>query len=172
LRDKDCSRCPEETARYVWRINFAPNYSAGLESSEPRLEEPAQPKIGPALLELNPYDILFSDESYFDTCDTHRSAYQRDGEAQQTRPTERSVTKVMVWGVIGVGYATLVIMNSGTVNATQYVETLKEYLVPKIDTTRHIFMQDGASAHTAKFTQESSQSKTFAKWSGQPRVVI
>ena len=48
----------------------------------------------------------------------------------------------------------LVIMNSGTVNATQYVETLKEYLIPKIDTTRHIFMQDGASAHTAKFTQE------------------
>lgn len=110
--------------------------------------------LGPALLELNANDILFSDESYFDTCDTHRGAYQRDGHAQQTRPKERYVTKVMVWGVIGVGYATLVIMNSGTVNATQYVETLKEYLVPKIDTARHIFMQDGASAHTAKFTQE------------------
>jgi len=69
------------------------------------------------------------------------------------RPQERYTSRCMVWGVIGVGVKILD-FPKGRITAETYIKTLRERLLPKIDIDRHIFMQDGAPAHTAKITKE------------------
>lgn len=94
-------------------------------------------------------DILFSDEAYFDCSDHHRRAWQRDGEPQQERPREKYTSKVMVWGVIGINFSVLVLLNENVCGET-YTQTLKKFLFPRIDKTRHVFMHDNAGVHTCK----------------------
>lgn len=62
--------------------------------------------MGPALLALDPETLLFSDESYFDTNDVHRNAYQRPGEDQEQRKM-RSATRPSVLYGESLGWATL-----------------------------------------------------------------
>jgi len=40
----------------------------------------------------------------------------------------------------------------GTMDHERYIEILQQFLIPKLDLDRHIFMQDGARPHKAKAT--------------------
>ena len=60
----------------------------------------------------------------------------------------------------------LVILNDTVVNKDTYCETLRDFLIPRIDRERHIFMQNGAKPHTARQTMDLLQKKgiTVLDW--------
>ena len=58
-----------------------------------------------------------------------------------------------------VDFAMLVILNDTVVNKDTYCETLRDFLIPRIDRERHIFMQNGAKPHTARQTMDLLQKK-------------
>lgn len=109
-------------------------------------------ELGQQLLQHDLNNLLFSDESYFRTTDAHKhSAYQRRGMDQEPRPQERYVSSVLVWGCIGIGFSLLVILNE-TGNKERYVEMLKEFLFPMLESA---FMQDNARPHRAQYTKDA-----------------
>ncbi len=106
------------------------------------------------LLSVDHHSIIFSDESYFDCSDHHKSMWVRHGEEPTPRPKERYSSKVMVWGLIGYNFRLLVILNGSSVDGAEYKDTLKRFLLPRIDVETQTFMQDGAPAHRSKLVRD------------------
>lgn len=66
--------------------------------------------------------------------------------------------KIMTWACITKHGFHDMVLHEDTVNAERYIDTLREYLLPVIQTyfprQRYIFQQDGASVHTAHAVTE------------------
>ena len=107
----------------------------------------------PALLRIDVENILFSDESLFNCTDMQRKMWLMDGEDVWARRTEAWSAQVHCWAVIGVGVQELVFLPDGRVDADEYIDTLKRFILP-LCSGRHMLMQDGAPAHTSKRTRQ------------------
>ena len=105
--------------------------------------------------------VIYSDEKYFDAC-VKRGKYLKKGTPKDMRPKVEKEkfckNKVMCWGAIGPGFRKLVFtLPGGRINAEKYQNVLKKSFIPFYKRQakkgkKFVFMQDGASAHTAKST--------------------
>lgn len=116
--------------------------------------------------------VVFSDEKYCSSNDGG-SGYQwcQPGERAAVRGYEKWSSKVHVWGLVGIGIKVLVILpHDQRVNAKVYV---KKCLRPNLGVIRGVqgrmFMQDGASAHTAKDTKKFLDSNRVKVLDWPPR---
>jgi transposase len=106
---------------------------------------------------LDTRKVIFSDKSRFVLGDNHKWRHIRRGEWNETAFATKTKfpISVMIWGAIGVGYKSGCIVCSDGVDAQEYQSILrKAALVEEVNrrygTFQWFFMQDGASAHTAK----------------------
>ena len=101
--------------------------------------------------------LLFSDEKLFNTNDSERKQWVLAGEKPAVRQKVRWAPSVHVWGVIGVGFRYLHVLDAGSVTADTYIETLRSF-IPNIQPGVTL-QQDGAPAHkahkTTKFLEDS-----------------
>jgi hypothetical protein len=99
--------------------------------------------------------ILFSDECYVGQTSDGRTEWCK-GEVADRRQTDRFELKLMVFGIVGCGVSKYLVYPRKTfIDAVTYIECLKKCLLPilrKYPSRR--FMQDNASAHTAKVTKD------------------
>jgi transposase len=102
--------------------------------------------------------ICFSDESYFRASDLNIHAYRRPGEKRhemQPRRENHWSAKVHCWGIIGIGFKQLVVLEKNVCSET-YCAMLEKHLFDPDETSfisdNRILMQDGAKPHTAKAT--------------------
>lgn len=100
---------------------------------------------GPTLL------IAFSDEKYFDSNDNGGVFFWAANAAEVPgREYEQGAKKILVWGVVGVGFRHLVVLERGTLTQATYRERL---LLPSLAALRRasklglVFQQDNAPAH-------------------------
>jgi transposase len=105
--------------------------------------------------------IIFSDESRFVLGDDHRWRHMRVGDWNETAFATKSKfpISVMIWGAIGEDYKSGCIFCSSGVDSEEYQSILqRSELVKDLDALhgrfKWFFMQDGASAHTAKATSK------------------
>jgi hypothetical protein len=110
-------------------------------------------KLAPELLQFDVNSILFSDESYFDCRDMNRCAWKRENEPMEVRRIERWTAKMMVWGCVGVDFRLLIVLPKDRMDAIAYQNLIAAELVPCFPPEK-VFMQDGASCHTAKSTTQ------------------
>ncbi len=126
--------------------------------------------------------ILFSDEKYFTLAQYSNQRNDqivvRQGEIDNIRDDLRHVqhqqraTGIMFLGVISSDgkIAPPIFVPSGVkINADEYVGILRRHLKPWIDANypnpaSYVFQQDGASAHTAKKTQEYLHQEGWSFW--------
>jgi transposase len=102
-------------------------------------------------------DVIISDESRFGLYDDSRSMWiQRGVYSQRTfQPVPKHDTSIMVWGAIGKGFKSKLIVVKGTLNAERYQLMLRDNgvindMVSHFGDRQGFFQQDGAPAHTAK----------------------
>ena len=111
-------------------------------------------------------NVICSDESMFQVSDNcTKTVYRRkDSDPFDPKYTQKHVkfpAKLMVWGCFnyrGVGKI-IVLPRNQTMNKERYLLNLEEHLYDcfrmcKVRLDRGIFMQDGASCHTAKIIKE------------------
>jgi transposase len=82
------------------------------------------------------------------------------GEEPAPQEQDRFELKIMIFGIIGRGVKKFKVYPAKTyVNAPLYLKCLQETLLPVMKGRRktHVFMQDGASAHTAGETMDFLQ---------------
>lgn len=96
-------------------------------------------------------DVVFSDEAWMhdnEHAASSRMEYLRPGEDATPREhMKRPKIRLMVWGAIGVGYKSPLVLIKGMVTGKSYVRTCLQRIVPSLG-GKH-FMHDGASPHRA-----------------------
>ena len=108
---------------------------------------------------------IYTDEStfelHFSTGKRRCLPGQHPGPSNEVKYPE----KVMVWGAVSLcGTFEIIILNEN-VNAETYIATLDKFFkgfkeaAPGVSLSQIVFQQDGASAHTAKKTQQYLKSK-------------
>ena len=70
----------------------------------------------------------------------------------------------MVWGAIWHDGKPELVVCEGCINSAKYIKILKKGLLPifasaHVNKNHHLFMEDGASCHSAKMTQAWHQEK-------------
>ena len=110
--------------------------------------------------------VIFSDETTICMKRDNQGQYVRCKVGQSTRPEYVLKTwkfgggKVMFWAAITYDSRTDLVPVHGTMNRHTYVQLLDQHLLPFIygqsmmSRNPMIFLQDGASCHTAHFTQD------------------
>ena len=101
--------------------------------------------------------IIFSDESKFQLNANHQWVWTRRGEYNEHCFVDRTKfpSSIMVFGAIGIGYKSNLIIVDGTIDASVYQSILKEANI-KNDVDKlhgrgnYLYQQDGAPAHTSK----------------------
>ena len=120
--------------------------------------------------EQNFQNVIFSDESRFETAPDNRWRRIKRGNWNETACATRKKYPegIMVWGAIGRNYRTELILCSKGVTGEEYREIIqKSKMIDDLNGLYGrggwIFMQDGAPAHTCKATIE---------WLDKQRVCI
>ena len=107
--------------------------------------------------------VIFSDESWFQNMENGRRRFVRRRVGEAFRPdcvmqTVKHPLKVMIFGAISHQSKSPVIFIDGPVNQTKYQEILAEANIPAFVASHPhrdpLFMEDGATAHTAKSTRK------------------
>lgn len=114
------------------------------------------------LADLNVLPVIaFSDESRFVIGDDKQWRWIRRGEETPNSKisTEKFPQSVMIFGVIGVGYKSKLLIVEGSINAQRYIQNCEEInfieeLDEKYGFLNWVFMQDGATCHTAESSLE------------------
>lgn len=130
-----------------------------------------------SLAELRHYPVVFSDESRFALEMCNRKLWRFPGEAAESDYVDREQhpISVMVWGAIGLGYKSPLVMFEKTCTQKSYLELLENKdeepgAIQKIDNVyghrQWIFQQDNAPPHTAKTVKRWLRGKVrlMANW--------
>lgn len=109
--------------------------------------------------------LAFSDEKWYDSDDGRTFHWRRPKESVPCRYHEKFGPRVMVWGVIAVGFRKLVMVPSDTngrgsvkIDAAVYEELIRP-VVADLRKRKLIFQQDNAPSHSAVV-----RSGVFARW--------
>lgn len=102
-------------------------------------------------LSLDPRVVLFSDEKIFDTNNhSHRLSWVVKGAKPPSRLVSRWPCRVHVWGVIGVGFRSLVILPEGCkLDKDAYIRRCLSKICKTTVEKGYYFLQDGAACHRA-----------------------
>jgi len=101
-------------------------------------------------------DFIFSDECMVRGEDRRRGSWVPEGVRCKPRHVRRYCPKLHIWGFIGVNSRKIIRLPAkgsgpkGGVTADDYIQTLQTHLLPALRGKTVIWMQDGASIHTAK----------------------
>lgn len=123
--------------------------------------------------ELDLERIVFSDESRFCIAADNSWIWYRRGELSDNvfKETEKYSQGIMMYGAIGLGYKSRLIICSSGVNAIEYHDIITrsgmfEVLDQRYGAGNYTFMQDGAPAHTAAATRLFLKKRCsyIAKW--------
>lgn len=135
----------------VRRILLSEGWRVVRKHKAPYLSDEAKKRrvaFARALQNRVPDDIVFSDESIFDTNDY--VGYQWVGPRETPIPqhTSQSGVKVIVWGMIGKGFKKLVVFpEDARISSSDYVDLA---LRPNVRKLRHVtFQADNARAHVS-----------------------
>lgn len=115
--------------------------------------------LSETLLMTDEKTILFSDESLFLCRDMSKRQWVIAGEDPKPIEMMRWTSALHVWGFIGFNYRHLVVLKHDRVDAEKYVQTCETHLLPLMDVSNHVFMQDNARPHVAKKTLEFFEEK-------------
>ena len=103
--------------------------------------------------------IIFSDESTFIVCENGRKLWRIPGECLESDyvQLEQHPCQIMVWGAIGVGYKSPLLLFDGTCTKERYISMLDENgiildLNELFGERQFVFQQDNAPPHVAKLT--------------------
>ena len=114
----------------------------------------------PELRAHDPSCLIFSDECWLSCSDMGRKQWRRPNEAVEPRRIARWSATVHLWGAIGIGVSRLVILPPGEmIDSASYIDTLRQFLLPVMDRSRHILVQDNAPAHKAQTTRDWLQKR-------------
>lgn len=115
--------------------------------------------------EIDLKKIIFSDESRFCKGPDNRYLWRKYGESSDDlfQVKEKFPDSIMVFGAIGFGYKSPLVIVSGTEDTGEYIRILEQCGVVKsmndaFGTGGYIFQQDGAPSHTSKAAIE------YLKW--------
>ncbi len=100
-------------------------------------------------------DVLFTDE-FSIQLESNRLAFRKLGQPVVHRMRAKHPPKVHLWAGISKRGATQVVIFSGIMNATRYVQILEASLLPFLRTVyhdHHRFMQDNDPKHTSRYAQ-------------------
>src|ERR1700722_3475376 len=88
--------------------------------------------------------IIFSDESLFPLDHTSGKQWIETGHQAPGRVVTQKNYSVMVWGAVWYNGRSTLSLTTGSINATRYIEVLKEHLLPTYPNARFKFIQDNA----------------------------
>ena len=118
-------------------------------------------------------DVIFTDESRFEICNTSRRSYRKIGEPAPRHAKPKHPFSVMVWAGISKRGPTKLVVFSGIVDSTFYQETiLNDALLPFIEDIfpdGHQFMQDNDPKHTFRSTEDFMVEKGINWWTTPPK---
>ena len=119
--------------------------------------------------------IIFSDESTFIVCENGRKLWRIPGECLETDyvQLEQHPRQIMVWGAIGVGYKSPLLVFEGNCNKESYISLLEENgIIPGLNALfgerEFVFQQDNAPPHVAKQTVDWLQERVHLLTSWPP----
>ena len=171
------SRCSQpsiwnsiSTVKWVWRhlgwISRKTRYCALIrETNEEKRQLWCQQRVEQNDLDLN--DVIFSDESSVQLESNRKMCYYKIGQPSRLCGKPRHPPKVHVWGGISAQGATQVVIFSGILNATRYINISDAALIPFIEShyrTSHRFQQDNDPKHTSQWAQNYFQEKSIYWW--------
>ena len=106
-------------------------------------------------------NVVWTDESTVMIDPHNRKCYRKEGQAHKLKAKPKHPAKVHVWGGISPRGATPIIIFSGIMISTRYVDILKTALVPFLQETfpdGHRFQQDNdPQIHTSKIGRTTYQ---------------
>ena len=147
----------DRTVRNIFRRQGYHKYLADVVPSLTYLQQLRRRRFSRVFRHYNWHKVVFSDEKRFSKRpDGPIKVWRRAGESRNPKCT-RKRTKfggggIMVWGAISSTRVFPLIRIEGTLNADEYIVQILTKFVPKLSratSKRVIFMQDGATPHTA-----------------------
>ena len=116
-------------------------------------------------------DVIWTDKSTVMIDPYCRKCYRKEGAAQKLKARPKHPAKIHVWGGISMRGATAIVMFTGSMTSTRYVEILKAGLIPFIEDTYpegHRFQQDNDPKHTSRYTQSNMEELHINWWRTTP----
>ena len=116
-------------------------------------------------------DVIWTDESTVMIDQYSRKCYRKRGEVRKLKARPKHPAKVHVWGGISPRGATPLVIFSGIMISTRYVEILQAGLVPFIQKTYpegHRFQQDNDPKHCSRYTQSKLVELNVNWWKTPP----
>lgn len=108
------------------------------------------------------HSVVWSDESSFQQFSTSGRVYvwrrpEQEFSLKHLQPTVKHSSSVMVWGAIWYQGRSKLVVCEGHINSAAYIRILQDGLLPlyathQLSTQHTLFMQDGATPHTARAT--------------------
>ena len=115
--------------------------------------------------------VIWTDESTVMIDPYSRKYYRKRGEARKLKARPKHPAKIHVWGGISPRGATPLVIFSGIMISTRYVEILQAGLVPFIQETYpegHRFQQDNDPKHCSRYTQSKLEELNINWWKTPP----
>jgi transposase len=130
-------KCPMLTDEHVYaRVQFAKDFESEMFHA------------------IRQFPFVFTDESRFCYCADNHWVWKRPGEHLYANlaPVQKFPKfSIMVWGAIGIGFKSNLIIFDGSVNAETYMQALRKSFFIEADqaySERHwVLVQDGATCH-------------------------
>jgi len=166
------SRSSVNMIRHEERFNYKPPKVCQLLTKD-HLQERLQFTSSYLNGEFPTTNLIFSDESRFVMQSDNQWVWRRRGSYDESifSPKQKFPQWILIWGAIGVGFKSSLIIFEGTVTGPKYIaEIRKSGTFDKADATfgerNYFFVQDGATSHwtSAVFQDLAQQCNVFPVW--------